>query len=152
VTQIFLDDVGHRHAQRGGEILRGHGLLFFRILQKANQAIGQVARVAGLIKVDGQVFSLRHLAKIRKIGADDGDAIGASQVGHTTAPCRRGVWHCGHAGTLKKIRQIVLVNVASEFNPGIAHTPLSDRLYVACRLGMVAASDNELGLGKGSCN
>ena len=34
VAQIFLNDVGHRHAQRSGKILSGHQLLLFRILQQ----------------------------------------------------------------------------------------------------------------------
>jgi hypothetical protein len=32
MAQIFLNDVGHRHAQGSGEILRGQRFLLFRVL------------------------------------------------------------------------------------------------------------------------
>jgi len=36
VQQIFLHDVGHGHAQSGGEVLRGHGMLLLGIFQETN--------------------------------------------------------------------------------------------------------------------
>src|SRR5271165_4211092 len=36
VTQIFLHDDGHRHAQGGGKILPCHASLFFRVCKKTN--------------------------------------------------------------------------------------------------------------------
>jgi hypothetical protein len=36
VQQIFLHDVGHGHAQSGGEVLRGHGMLFLGISEETN--------------------------------------------------------------------------------------------------------------------
>jgi hypothetical protein len=126
MAQVFLNDVRHRHAQCRGEILHGQRFLFFRVFQKPNQAIGQVLSIAGLIELDRETFPIRHLAKIRKVGRDNGNAIRASQVGHAATTGRRGVGHYGDGGTLEKVRQIVLVNVSSEFDVGFVHALLSD--------------------------
>jgi hypothetical protein len=96
LTEILLHDVGHGHAQRGGKIALRHCLLFFGILQKPDQAAGQICRISRLIELNRQFFSIAHLAEIRQIGADDRHSEGAGKVCHSTAAGRRGIRHYGH--------------------------------------------------------
>lgn len=71
MTQIFKDDGRHRHAQSRGKILDRHGLLFLLIRKKGDQAVCQVLRVSGLVKLNRQFFPVSHLAEIGKIRAHD---------------------------------------------------------------------------------
>lgn len=50
VPQVFLHDVGHRHAQRGRKVLDCHALLFLSVLQKIEQAIRKPLSVARRMK------------------------------------------------------------------------------------------------------
>jgi hypothetical protein len=85
VAEILLYDVRHSHAERRSEVLRSHLLLFFRILEKSEQAVRQVLSVPGLIELDRQFFSFRHLPEVCEVGADDGDAVGAGQMSDPAA-------------------------------------------------------------------
>lgn len=85
MAQVLLDDRGHRHAQRGGEIVHRHGLLLFRVGKQADQQAGKIFRVTGLVKFHGKVFAVAHLAKVRQVRTQDRYAVGASQVSHSAA-------------------------------------------------------------------
>jgi hypothetical protein len=88
MAQVLEHDGGHGHAQRGREILHRHRLLLVGIGQEIDQPLRQVLRAAGFIKLNRQLFAVGHLAKICQIGAHNRNAIGACQVGHSTASCR----------------------------------------------------------------
>jgi hypothetical protein len=120
VAKIFQDDVRHRHTKRHGKILLRHGFLFERVGEKANQALRQVAGVAGLVELDCHSFAIRHLAKIIEIGTNDRHSIGAGQVRYPAASGRRRVGHYGNRRTLEKVGQSLFVNVAGKFNARIA--------------------------------
>jgi hypothetical protein len=85
MAQVLLNDRGHRHAQRGGEIVHRHGLLLLRVCKQAYEQAGEILRVTGFVKIHGQVFALAHLAKVRQVGTQDGNAVGASKVSHSAA-------------------------------------------------------------------
>jgi hypothetical protein len=103
MAQIFLDNGWHGHAKGGGEILHCHRLLLFGIGQEANQATGQLLRVPWLIELNRYIFTICHLAKIRKIRGYDGHSVGTCQVCNATASRRRGVRHDGDRRILEDI-------------------------------------------------
>jgi hypothetical protein len=76
MAQIFEDDVGHGHAERGGKILFRHGLLPDRVGEKANQACRQIFGIARLVELDCHSFAIRHLAKVFQVRADHGNSVG----------------------------------------------------------------------------
>jgi len=88
MPKILLYHIRHRHPQCGGKILRGHHALLVRISQQGLQASCKPGRVAGRIKLNGQFFTLGHLPKVRKIRTNNGDAVGAREVGYATATGR----------------------------------------------------------------
>jgi hypothetical protein len=96
--------VGHGHAQRGGEVLRCHGLLFRRILEELDQAIGQSLGVARRVELNRQILILRHLAKVLEIGAHNRHTVGTCQMRHPAASRGGRIGHHGHAGALEKVR------------------------------------------------
>jgi hypothetical protein len=148
MPQIFLHDGGHGHAQRRGEILYRHGLLFFRTRQQINQTACQILGVTGLVKRNRQFFHVRHLTKIRKVRTQNGHAVGTSQVGYAAAPGRGRVGHDGNRSTLKKIGYLIFMHVAGELDCGIARPFFLHGFHIARRLRMVAAGDDQLRLGK----
>lgn len=77
VAKILQDDSWHRHAQSCGKILNRHGLLLLLIQKEIDQAVREVLRVSRLVELNRQLFPVSHLAKIGKIRADDGYAVGA---------------------------------------------------------------------------
>jgi hypothetical protein len=85
VAKILLHDVGHGHAEGGSEVLGGHLLLLFRILEKSDQAICQVLIIPRLIELDRELLSFRHLAEVWDVGAYDRDTVCAGQVSDSTA-------------------------------------------------------------------
>ncbi len=93
MPQVLLHDVRHGHPQGGRKILRRHGLLLFRVGQKASHAIRQILRVTGFVKFNCQFFSIGHLPEVREIGAHNRHTIGACQVSYATAPRGRRIWH-----------------------------------------------------------
>lgn len=86
---VLLHHIRHGHAQARGEILHGHPVLFFRVLQKVPQAIGKSLGISRRIKFDGEFFTLRHLAKIGDVGRDNRYPISACQVRNAAATRRR---------------------------------------------------------------
>lgn len=50
-----------------------------------SQATRQVLRVSRLIELDCDLFAIRHLAKVRKVGANDRHTIGTSEMGNAAA-------------------------------------------------------------------
>jgi hypothetical protein len=88
-----LDDHWHGHAQSRREILHCHRFLLCGIRQEIKQAICQVLRLPGLIELDCNIFTIRHLAKIGQIGANDRNSIGACQVRYTTTSRGRRIGH-----------------------------------------------------------
>jgi hypothetical protein len=142
MAQILKNNVRHRHAKSCGKILFGHCLLLGRIHEKANQASGKVFRVAGLVKLDCHALPVRHLAKILKIGAHDRDAVGTSQVSDSAGSRRRGVGHDSDGGTLKKIGQLFLVNIAGKFNSRISRVLFLHPLHVASGVRMVPSCNH----------
>jgi hypothetical protein len=77
MAQIFEDDVGHGHAERGGKILFRHDLLSYGVGEKAHQARGEILGIARLVKLDCHSFAIRHLAKVFQVRADHGNSVGA---------------------------------------------------------------------------
>ncbi len=85
VAKILLNDIGHGHAQPGGEILGRHRALLVGILQELNQAICQPAGVSGWVEFDGQFFALRHLPEVWQIRAKDGYPVSAREMSNAAA-------------------------------------------------------------------
>jgi hypothetical protein len=110
----------HGHAQTGGKVLHRHCLLFLRIFYEPDQTIRQVPAIPRLIKLNRQRFRIRHLPEVRQVCANDRNPIGAGQMGHTTAARGRTVGHHRQRRTLKKIRKLVFLHIAGEFNLWIA--------------------------------
>jgi len=81
--------------------LRGHCPLLIGIFQQFNQGIGKTLGFAGLVEIDGQLFTVGHLAKVRQVRADDGNTIAAGQMRHSAAASRRRIRHYGHGRALK---------------------------------------------------
>lgn len=96
MPQVFQHDIGHGHAQSGREILLGHSLLPCRVGKKSNQAIGQIAGVAGLVELNRHPFAVGHLAKILQVRAHNRNSVRAGQVRHTAASRGGGVRHHGN--------------------------------------------------------
>jgi hypothetical protein len=88
MAQVLQHNGGHGHAQRGREVLDRHGLLLLGIGQKIDQPLRQVLRAARFIKLNGKLFAVGHLAKIREVGAHDRNPIGACQVRDSAASRR----------------------------------------------------------------
>ncbi len=78
VAKIFLNYIGHGHAQRRGEVLRRHGGLLVRILQQPDQAFGEALSVSGRIKLNRQFLALRHLPEVAEIRTNNRYAISTS--------------------------------------------------------------------------
>jgi hypothetical protein len=146
MAQILLDDGRHRHAQGCREILHSHGLLLLGIGEEFSQAAGQILGASRLVKVDGDIFSDCHLAKIGQIGTDNGHSVGARQMRHAAATGGRGVRHDGYGGSLEKIGQAIFIEVAGKFDSGIGRPLFLYRLDIAGGLGMVSSRDDEPGL------
>jgi hypothetical protein len=122
MAKIFQHNRRHCHAQGCRKVLHCHRLLLSRIRQKTNQAVCQVLSIAGLIKLHRQLFAIRHLPEIRKIGAHDRHSIGTGKMRDTTAPGRRGIRHHGDRSTLKQNGQMVLMHVTGELDGMIPDT------------------------------
>ena len=143
MTQVFLHDGWHRHAQRSGKIVDGHGPLFFRIGEKLNQAASQIASISGLVKLNCDILAIGHLAKVRQIGAYDGNAIRAGQMSNATASCRRRIRHRGDRGALKNVGQTVFVQITRKFDPVIAFPFVLHRLHIAGGLRMISSRNHQ---------
>jgi hypothetical protein len=103
MAHVLLDNGRHRHPQSGRKILLRHGLLSGGLAQEPNQAGSQVFSTTGAIEFNRQFFTIRHLAEVGKISADDRHPVGAGEVGNAAAASRRRVGHDGDGRTLKKI-------------------------------------------------
>jgi hypothetical protein len=88
MAEILLHSIGHGHAQGSGKVSLGHRLLFFGIFQKSNQAVGQVSCISWAIEFNGELFAIRHFAKVGEIGAYDRHSVSACQMGDATASRR----------------------------------------------------------------
>ena len=146
MAKIFLDDIRHSHAKSRREIPRRHCLLPGRIFEELNQTVGESLRVARGIKFDGELLSLCHLPEICQIGADDGHAVSACQVRDAAASGGGRVRHDCDCGFLKQVWQRIFRNITAEFDARIVGAQLSHQVGIACRLGMVSASDDEFGI------
>lgn len=146
VAQILQNNVRHRHAKSGGKILFCHGALPGRVGEKTNEASSQVLGVPRLVKVNCHPFAVRHLAKIRKIGANDGNSIGTSQVRDPAGTGRRGIGHDGNGRGLKKIGQSIFMKIAGEFNFRVSCVLLLHRFHVAGSVGMVPSANHQPGV------
>jgi hypothetical protein len=89
VTQVFLHDIRHGHAQPGGKVLCGHGSLLFWIFQQLCQTICEALNIAGRIKLNRQLLTLGHLSKVGQIGTDNRNPIGTGEMSNTAGPGRR---------------------------------------------------------------
>jgi hypothetical protein len=69
---------------------------------------------------------------------------------NTAATGRRRVGHNRNRGTLEKIRQLILMHVTGELNCGIPRALFLDGFHIACGLRMVAAGDDQPGIGQGA--
>lgn len=87
VAKIFLNDIGHGHAQPGGKVLCRHCALLVGILQELDQAVCQPACVSGRIEFDGQFLALRHLPEVWQIRAKDGYSVSAREMSDAAASC-----------------------------------------------------------------
>ncbi len=148
MAQVFENDRGHRHAKSGREILHRHGLLPFRVGQELNQAAGQIQRISSFVKLDRQLFTVRHLAKIRQVGANDGYSVGTGQMCDTAATGRRRIGHDCNRAPLEEIGQIILMHVAGELYRRIAGAFFPYIFHITRGLGMVAAGDDQPGVRK----
>jgi hypothetical protein len=148
MAHVLLDDGRHRHPQSRRKILLRHRLLSCRIGEEPDQTGGQVFGTAGTIELNRQFFTIRHLAEVGKIRADDRHTVGAGEVGNPAAPRRRTVRHDGDRGTLKKIGQSILVDVSGELDVGISRVLFLDRLDIARCLRMVGSAHHQAGGGQ----
>jgi len=101
MAKIFLDHDRHGHAQGGRKILQRHDAQILGTLKQTNQAIGQVRRIAGPVELDGEILLVGHLAKVFKVGAHHGHAIGTGEMRHAAATCGRRVGHHQRGCALK---------------------------------------------------
>ena len=143
MTQIFLHDIWHRHAQRRGEIPQCHGPLFLRILQQPNQAVRQGARVALLVEFHRQFFTVGHLPEIGEVGTYDGNAVGAGQMRHATAASRGRIGHHGDRGTLEHFCQVLLWNISGELDAGISGALFLHGFDITSGLRMIASAHHQ---------
>jgi hypothetical protein len=102
----------------------------------------------GLVKLNGDVFAVRHLAKIRKIGAYDWNSIGARQVRNSAAAGRRRIRHDGNRRTLKKIGQAIFIQITGKLHSRIVGPLLLDGFNIPGSLRMVAAGNYQPGIGQ----
>lgn len=145
MSQIFLHDVRHGHAQAGREILHRHSLLFLWVFQKLEEAICKSLGIPWRIKFDGEFFGLCHLPEIRYVGADNRHAVRASQMRYAAAPRGRRVRHHRDSRTLEQICQIVLSYISAKFDAVLACALLLHRLDVAGSLRMISARNYQSG-------
>jgi hypothetical protein len=101
LPHVFLNHIGHGHAQGGRKILGTHQLLPWLLPKQDFQTVCQALRIAGRIEVNGNFFALRHLAKVRKIRANNGHTKGACKMRNAAAAGGRRVRHHGDAGSLE---------------------------------------------------
>jgi hypothetical protein len=148
VAKVFQNDVRHRHAQSGRKILLCRSLLSRRITQEADQAIRQILGIAWLIEFNGHAFAVRHLAKVLKVGAHNGNAIGAGEMSHAAAASGGRVWHDRNRRTLEQIRQSILKHVAGELDVWITGILALHRFHIARSLRVVSASNYQPGVGQ----
>jgi hypothetical protein len=73
-------------------------------------------RISGLVKLHRQLFTLSHLAKIRKIRAHDWHSIRTGKMRYPAATGRRGVRHYRDGRTLKQVGQPILMHVTGELD------------------------------------
>jgi hypothetical protein len=146
VPQVFLYDVGHRHAQRGRKILGCHALLLLAVLQKIDQAIRESLRVSRRMEFNSEFFAHSHLPEVRKVGGNDWHTVRAGEVSYSAATSRGGVRHHSHTRALEQIRQSVFGNVSAEFNSWVAGALTLYGFDVSMGLGMIAAGDDQFRL------
>ena len=144
MAKIFLHDVWHRHTQCSREILICHRLLFCRVFKKTNQTVREICPIPRLVKAYRQLFALCHLSEIRQVCAHNGHTVSAGQMGDSAATRRGGIRHHGHGRTLKKSGQIVLMNIAREFNFRIPFPLFLERFDITACLRMIASCDDQL--------
>jgi hypothetical protein len=101
------------------------------------------------MELDCQFFVLRHLAKVRQIGADDRNSIRAGQVRHAAASRRRRVRHRRYGRTLEKTGQGIFLHVAGKLDSRVSSMFLFHLLHIAVGLGMVASGDHQPRMGQG---
>jgi hypothetical protein len=147
MAKILLHNVWHRHTQRGRKILICHRLLLRRVFKKTNQTVGEIWPIPRLVKAYRQLFALCHLSEIGQVRAHDGHPVSAGQMRDSAAARRRGIRHHGHGRTLKKMGQIVLLNVAREFNFRIPFPLFFERFDITACLRMIASRDDQPGVG-----
>jgi hypothetical protein len=152
MAKILLHNVWHRHTQRGRKILICHRLLLRRVFKKTNQTVGEIRPIPRLVKAYRQLFALCHLSEICQVRAHDGHTVSAGQMCDSTAARRRGIRHHGHRRILKKIGQIVLMNVAREFNFPIPFPLFFERFDITARVRMISSGDDQLCAGNLSGN
>ena len=143
-----MHDRRHGHAKRGSKVQICHGFLLRRIGQELGEDVGQILGLSGLVKLNGDVFAVRHLAKIRKIGAYDWNSIGARQVRNAAAAGRRRIRHHGNRRTLEKIGQAIFIQIAGKLHSRIVGPLLLDRFNISGSLRMVAAGNYQPGIGQ----
>jgi hypothetical protein len=116
MAQIFQHDGWHRHTKRREVILGGHFFLFRRIHQKTSQAVGKIFRASWFVKLDGELFSIRHLAKIGEIGTNNRHTISASKMRDPATTGRGRIGHNRHARALEQCRQCFFRHVSGELD------------------------------------
>ena len=104
MPQILQHDGRHRHTQGSGKILHCHRLLLFLVSKEIDEASRQILRISRLVELDGEFFAIRHLTEISQVRAHNGHAIGAGQMGHTTATRGGRVGHHGYRRPLEQVR------------------------------------------------
>lgn len=143
MPQIFSNDDGHGHAQRGREVLQGHSAQILGTLQEMSHTIAQIVGVAGPIEFNCEILFFGHLPEILQVGADDRNAIGACQMRHAARPRGRRIWHDERRSALKQILDLVFLDVTGELNTGMGSILFLHRLDVSGGLGMIAAGDDQ---------
>jgi hypothetical protein len=123
-----------------------HLALPFRRCQQKSQVLGQIARVAGTIKINSESFFVCHLAEIREIHRDYWYTVGAGQVGDAAGTRRGGIRHNHKRRCLKKIGDVFFADIAGELDSRIARATLLNGSDVARSPGMIAACDYQLGI------
>jgi hypothetical protein len=109
-----------------------------------DQAVGKTLSIPWRIKLDSELFSLRHLPEVNQIGANDRYTISARQVRDAAASRGRRVGHDRDGGALKQIGQRVFRNVSAELDSRIPGALLLNGFGVASSLRMISTGDHKL--------
>lgn len=101
-------------------------------------------RISGRMEFHGQLLAQGHLPEIRKIGADDGDAVSTGKMSHAATARRRGIGHHRDTGALKEGFQSFFRDVPAKFNSWVSSALSLNGFGITGSLWMVATRNDQL--------